>query len=58
MILSALLFVLSIAELIFRPGTDAALWRGMALSSLYLLMCLSQRRLFAPARARGNLRHR
>lgn len=25
MILSALLFVLSIAELIFRPGTDAAL---------------------------------
>jgi hypothetical protein len=58
MILSALLFVLSIAELMLRPGEDAALWRGLALSSLYLVMCLSQRRLFTPARSHGNLRHR
>ncbi|MDR3447785.1 hypothetical protein [Dyella sp.] len=50
MILSALLFALSIVELLLRPGQDAALWRGLALSSLYLVMCLSQRRLFAPAR--------
>ncbi|PXV56070.1 hypothetical protein SAMN04487785_11064 [Dyella jiangningensis] len=51
MFLSALLFALSIAELLLRSGEDAALWRGLALSSLYLLMCLSQRRLFAPARS-------
>ncbi|WP_239951126.1 hypothetical protein [Dyella terrae] len=50
MILSTLLFALSIVELLLRPGQDAALWRGLALSSLYLVMCLSQRRLFAPAR--------
>lgn len=54
MILAAMLFVLSIAELILRPGADAAIWRGLALSSLYLVMCLSQRRLFAPARARSH----
>jgi len=58
MILSALLFVLAIAELMIRPSTDAAMWCGMALSSLYLLMCLSQRRLFAPARTRGHRQDR
>jgi hypothetical protein len=56
--LSALLFVLSIVELILRPGNDPAVWRGLALSSLYLLICLSQRRLFAPARTRHNRRVR
>ncbi|KLD65194.1 hypothetical protein Y882_03720 [Dyella japonica DSM 16301] len=58
MVLSALLFALSIVELILRPGDDAAVWRGLALSSLYLLICLSQRRLFAPARTRDNRRLR
>ncbi|AIF47561.1 hypothetical protein [Dyella japonica] len=57
-ILSALLFVLALAELMLRPGNDAAIWRGLALSSLYLVMCLSQRRLFAPARTHGNRRAR
>lgn len=57
-VLSALLFALSIVELILRPGDDAAVWRGLALSSLYLLICLSQRRLFAPARTRRNRRVR
>ena len=58
MVLSGLLFVLAIAQLILRPGDDAAVWRGLALSSLYLLICLSQRRLFAPARTRHNRRLR
>ena len=58
MVLSALLLALSIVELMLRPGDDAALWRGLALSSLYLLICLSQRRLFAPARRRHNQRLR
>lgn len=57
-ILSALLFVLSLVELMLRPDSDAAIWRGLALSSLYLTMCLSQRRLFVPARARDNRRGR
>jgi hypothetical protein len=57
-ILAALLFVLSVATLIWRPGDDAALWRGLALSSLYLTICLGQRRLFVPARARDNRRGR
>lgn len=56
MVLSGLLFALSIVQLILRPGDDAAVWRGLALSSLYLLICLSQRRLFAPARTRHNRR--
>jgi hypothetical protein len=56
MTLSALLFALSIAELIWRPGMDAAMWRGLALSSLYLRMCLSQRRLFTPARMHDHRR--
>lgn len=57
-ILSALLFVLSLVELMLRPDSDAAIWRGLALSSLYLTICLSQRRLFVPARARDNRRGR
>lgn len=58
MILAALLFVLSLAELILRPAADTAIWRGLALSSLYLVMCLSQRRLFAPVRTQGQRRIR
>lgn len=58
MVLSALLFALSLLQLILRPDGDAAVWRGLALASLYLLLCLSQRRLFAPARMRYNRRLR
>jgi hypothetical protein len=58
MLMCGLLFALSTAELIFRPGENAATWRCLALSSLYLVMCLSQRRLFAPARTNDNLRRR
>ena len=54
MTLAAALFALSIVQLIMRPGDDSAVWRGLALSSLYLLVCLTQRRLFAPARSRRN----
>jgi hypothetical protein len=56
MVLSGLLFALSIVQLILRPEQDAAVWRGLALSSLYLLICLTQRRLFAPVRTRHNRR--
>ena len=45
---AALLFVISVAALMLRPGSDTALWRGLALSALYLALCLTQRRLFAP----------
>lgn len=58
MVLTALLFALSLLQLILRPDGDAAVWRGLALASLYLLICLSQRRLFAPARTRHNRRLR
>jgi hypothetical protein len=57
-IVSALLFVLSLIALMLRPGDDAAIWRGLALSSLYVAICLSQRRLFVPTRARSNRRSR
>lgn len=58
MIIAALLFALSVAELLLHPGGNLAMWRGLALSSLYLVMCLSQRRLFAPTRSRGERRIR
>jgi len=58
MIVSAMLFALSITELMLRAGTDAPMWRGMALTSLYLVLCLSQRRLFAPARTHSHWRGR
>ena|SRR5580693_5548652 len=57
-IVSALLFVLSLIALMLRPGDDSAIWRGLALSSLYVAICLSQRRLFVPTRARSNRRSR
>jgi len=53
---SIALFVLSIAQLVMLPHEDAGMWRGIALSSLYLVACLSQRRLWSPARAYGNRR--
>jgi hypothetical protein len=46
MAVAALLFAFSVYELIFHPSADNGTWRGLALSSLYLVMCLTQRRLF------------
>jgi hypothetical protein len=48
MLAAALLFALSVYELTFHTSTNAGTWRGLALTSLYLVMCLTQRRLFAP----------
>jgi len=50
MVVAMPLFLLSVYELVFRPGIDAGIWRGLALSSLYLGICLTQRRLFAERR--------
>lgn len=50
--LAALLFALSVIELMLHADGDAGTWRGLALSSLYLALCLGQRRLFARARRR------
>lgn len=55
--LSLLLLALSLGELLWQAGNDAPMWRGIALSSLYLGLCLSQRRLFAPARSFDRQRH-
>lgn len=54
LVLSGLVLTLSITQLILRPGEDSGMWRGIALSSLYLALCLAQRRLFSGARTRGN----
>lgn len=50
--LAALLFALSVVELMLHADGDAQIWRGLALSSLYLALYLSQRRMFVPARRR------
>ena len=58
MLTAVLLFALSVYELLFHPNTDASMWRGLALGSLYLVMYLTQRRLFASrSSARQHLRH-
>lgn len=46
-VVAALLFAFSVYELMLHPSADNGTWRGLALSSLYLVMCLTQRRLFA-----------
>ena len=50
--LAALLFALSVVELMLQADGDAGTWRGLALASLYLALCLGQRHPFAPARHR------
>lgn len=46
----ALLFAASIYKLMIGAGAEAGVWRGAALTSLYLGFCITQRRLFTPAR--------
>lgn len=49
LVATGLLFLLSVAELVLRASGDVSIWRGLALSSLYLSFCLMQRRLFVPS---------
>lgn len=46
---AALLFLCSASVLLLGVGANLSFWRGLALSSLYLGFCLTQRRLFAPS---------
>jgi hypothetical protein len=49
LIATGLLFLLSVSELIVGVNSDnVGIWRGLALSSLYLNVCLTQKRLFVP----------
>lgn len=56
----ALLFLVSVSALIVGTGDHVSVWRGLALSSMYIGFCLTQRRLFTPASRRSarSLRHR
>lgn len=46
--IATVLFAASVAELLTRHSGHDATWRGLALSSLYVALCLTQRRLFGP----------
>lgn len=48
----ALLFLVSVAALVVGGGEYVSVWRGLALSSIYVGFCLTQRRLFTPASRR------
>jgi hypothetical protein len=43
-IAAADLFLLALFELLHADGGDANMWRGIALSALYLCVCLGRRR--------------
>jgi hypothetical protein len=49
------LFLFSVSELVRGAGGDVSVWRALALSSLYLSICLMQRRQFALS-SRGAIR--
>ena len=49
LIATGLLFLFSVSELALVAGGNISIWRGLALSSLYLSICLMQRRLFVPS---------
>lgn len=49
LLVAALLFLCSASVLSLGAGANVSFWRGLALSSLYLGFCLTQRRLFAPS---------
>ncbi|WP_114239556.1 hypothetical protein [Dyella sp. C9] len=59
-VVAALVFLVAVARLLAGAGEDVGLWRGLALSSLYIGFCLTQRRLFtrAPPAARVRTRLR
>ena len=46
LIATGLLFLFSVSELVLGTGGKISIWRGLALSSLYLSICLMERRLF------------
>jgi len=48
-IATGLLFLLSVSELVLGTAGKVSIWRGLALSSLYLCICMMQRRLFVPS---------
>ncbi len=52
LIAMALLFLVSISELVIGSGAYVSVWRGLALSSIYVGFCFTQRRLFTPASRR------
>jgi hypothetical protein len=47
-----LLFLVSVSQLVVGTGDHESIWRGLALSSMYVGFCLTQRRLFTPASRR------
>jgi hypothetical protein len=48
LIATGLIFLFSVSELVLGTGGKVSIWRGLALSSLYLSICLMERRLFVP----------
>jgi hypothetical protein len=49
LIATGLLFLFSVSELVLGAGGDVGIWPGLALSSLYLGICLMQRRQYVPS---------
>ena len=48
-IAAADLFLLALFELLHADGGDVNMWRGIALSALYLCVCLGRRRAVSPS---------
>lgn len=48
-IAAADLFLLALFELLHADGGDVSMWRGIALSALYLCVCLGRRRAVSPS---------
>jgi|GEM_PF-5638717 hypothetical protein len=48
-IAAADLFLLALFELLHADGGDVTMWRGIALSALYLCVCLGRRRAVSPS---------
>jgi hypothetical protein len=57
-VVAGLVFAFAVSRLLSGAGEDVGVWRGLALSSLYLGFCLTQRRLFTRAAAGPRLRMR
>lgn len=48
-IAAADLFLLALFELLHADGGDVSMWRGIALSALYVCVCLGRRRAVSPS---------
>jgi hypothetical protein len=48
-IAAADLFLLALFELLHADGGDTNMWRGIALSALYVCVCLGRRRTTSPS---------